>query len=350
MLVGLGAICLAMISGVSENVSTEFPELLRDWFYERRQSEAMVRKVFQDIFGIRSEIRSVKLGSKGYSTATGYHPDNQAGGKVISEVLILPECDPERIFDANNVITHIGDIISVGGSTSTLHTRIALECDGSSNDEMNRPAEPIIRLPYYGLSDLRQVKRWGGVKMEGVGSVAVLNWYVVCTDSRRSQREIIPELSLYETVPVRRGRSIEYVPAFLDNYLLVTRLPNFLSLDFTRFLEEETDMSQWSSMVIFAGMNGIGTRAVELLTQPEGLALLQSIKNIVNQMPAFQLLFRVSNIKLMEETDRGFYKANKIDLFHDPAPIELTPKICWEAHKYAMARLFSSKENLPNTL
>ena len=75
---------------------------------------------------------------------------------------------------------------------------------------------------------------------------------------------------------------------------------------------------------------------MELLTQPAGLKQLEDIKDKVTHLPAFQLLFKVSDF---EPTDEGFHKANTIELIDTPVPIDPDPAIYQKAHEYAMSRL-----------
>jgi hypothetical protein len=176
--------------------------------------------------------------------------------------------------------------------------------------------------------------------MEGVGPVLVPLWSVICTDPNKPWgKELTLSVNNRKKIEVYHEGRFESLPILSDNYLVVTKLPNFLSLDFADILKKEGDVSTLPSMLVFDGMNGIGTRAVELLTQPEGLKQLERIKNEVSQLPAFQLLFRVSDFELTGEGDKAFHKANTIELIDDPVPIDPDPAIYQKAHEYAMPRL-----------
>lgn len=104
--------------------------------------------------------------------------------------------------------------------------------------------------------------------------------------------------------------SIDSGDAFLpaDDFLLVTRLPNFLSPDFENLLQ--LDPSQWPQILVFQGIHGIGTRAAELLLGASGLHALHSINTGRDKTPAFQALFRVTDVDL---TGGGFHKFHKIE-------------------------------------
>jgi hypothetical protein len=172
-------------------------------------------------------------------------------------------------------------------------------------------------------------------------------WSVICTDPNKPWgRELIPAVDNREKIEVYHEGRFESIPSLSDNYLIVTKLPNFLSLNFTDILKEEGDPSTWPSMLVFDGMNGIATRAVELLMQPQGVKLLDSIKNEVSRLPAFQLLFKVSDFEPTDKGDKGFHKAHTIQLWDDPIRLDLDSAIYQKAHDYAMSRLKMAESGL----
>lgn len=139
--------------------------------------------------------------------------------------------------------------------------------------------------------------------MEGVGPVATVNWHYVDTKKRKRIR---PEPG--KRITVKEGDA--YIPR--DNYLLVTRLPNFLTSDFEELLQ--LDPSVWPHLLVFEGNHGLGTRAAELLVGSAGLKALEEAKSELRGATEFQVLFRVTGIEL---TDKGFHRFHKIELVED---------------------------------
>lgn len=120
-----------------------------------------------------------------------------------------------------------------------------------------------------------------------------------------------------------------------ENYLLVTKLPNFLSS------KRQGNPSSWPQLLVFEGNNGLGTRAVELLLQPAGLEGLDHVKSRLQGATAFQTLFRVYDIEL---TTQGFHRFRKIEpLDWAIEPLKVDEHTYEKAHKKAISRLYAEK-------
>jgi hypothetical protein len=116
-----------------------------------------------------------------------------------------------------------------------------------------------------------------------------------------------------------------------EDNLIITRLPNFFASD------SATHPSVWPQIVCLEGSNGIGTRAAELLVQPEGLEALQSLKKRLNGATAFQALFRAYGL---EKTHDGIHRYRRIELREwSVTPLAVTPQHLQRAYATAMARL-----------
>jgi hypothetical protein len=94
-----------------------------------------------------------------------------------------------------------------------------------------------------------------------------------------------------------------------DNYLVVTRIPNFLDPHFTALIEK--DWTSWPWLLIFSGTHGPATKAVELLIEDVGLDVLESINKKLRSARAFQVLCRVGRL---ERDSWGTHKFRRIEL------------------------------------
>jgi hypothetical protein len=82
-----------------------------------------------------------------------------------------------------------------------------------------------------------------------------------------------------------------YLPE--TNYLIITRIPNFLSRAFRT--AEGRHPALWGRLVSIQATNGIGTRAAGLLLTEKGKEPLLAMKRDVGDTKAFQAIFLVSN-------------------------------------------------------
>jgi hypothetical protein len=266
-----------------------------------------------------------------------FHPDNRAGGSAILASLLPPnDRRVSLLFSARKGLRleHGEGLLIAGGPVGCLYSRIAFEFEGHSPKRLVRRSRPIIPLRWYGLANELdpRVKELGRVSyvMEGVGTVFPNNWPLVDTISSR-------------TWEVRTGRAIpgsrpaEQAYQLHDNYLTVTRMPNFLSPAVPKLIRTNTDLESWPQLVNLDGRNSIGTRGAELLTQSEGQTALRDALDATKRFgPSYQLLFRLTNLV----SNGGFSRFSRIS-FVDAHELRLPPSVLSAAHRYAQRRLAS---------
>jgi len=290
------------------------------------------KKLFEKVFGSVGPIHSLSLGEPIYN---GYHRENVAAANALIKPLGLLS-DYKPLVVPSNLRIGIdprGDLVLIGGPVSTVLTQIAWEYSGPEGRALRRPENPIVPLRWYGVSDAKDASiardfpiSW---KMEGAGEVGpTVNWPF--EDTITGMR-IRPEPGEMVTVRVQKA----YVPK--DNYLLITRLPNFLSPDFGELLS--LDPSVWPHLLVFEGSHGIGTRAAELLVSSVGLKALQEAERELRGATEFQVLFRVTgfDLGLNDLTGESFHKFHQIELLDDGVwPLDfLDDNIYRRAHEYA---------------
>ena len=320
-------------------------QFLRDAFGDRLDTERTEREQrhrqypnlrdiefeFSETFGLVGPIQSLSLGRDDYPKV--FHIDNLAAGVALAGPLGLYAANPITTDGGIDALPD-GDLVLIGGPNSTPLTKIAWEFEGPNDRELRRRDNPVIPLTFYGISDSKGLERvaW---KMEDQGNRASYNWPFVCTDENRPYRELRPEYDETRRLPVEWDGRMEEVPTLRNNYLLVTRIPNFLAPNFAETVKT-TAREDWPYLTVFEGNHGVGTRGVALLLTAEGLASLEKLKHSLRGIAAFQQMFRVGDIAL---TPGDFHKPYSIELFDDVAPLDLSESVYLQAHDYAMRRL-----------
>lgn len=293
---------------------------------EQAKIEEKVKDLFGELFGAPDKIRF---------SAEGAHPDNAAAGRALRPVLGMydqpPAIDTGPDSSQLKILTE-GDVVLLGGPASTHLTRIVWEFEGSNNRELKRDPNPILPLRFYGLAEVNNlsVQQCGhvGWRLESVGHIRTINWPFM--DTKKKQL-IVPERGPKKSTYLSdnkieiQGESV-WLP--YDNYLIVTKLPNFLSS------RRQGHPSSWPQLLVFQGNNGVGTRAAELLLQPAGLEALEHVQSKLQGVSAFQVIFRVCDIEL---TKQGFHRFRKIEaLDWAIEPLDIDEKIYDRAHEKAV--------------
>lgn len=315
----------ATITVASKLLFQGYPGLINE-LLEKRERDKEAKKIFREVFGNIGERWSYELGR--LRDTIRIHPDNYAAGKALIEQLALPHSASQVLAASTDLeIDPSGDLVLFGGSNSTRLTMIAWQYEGPNSLELRRPDEPILPLRWYGIADSTdpsvRTDNLIGYRMEGVGPVSTFNWPFV--DTRDGDKRIRPQTGKRITV----NGDAAYLP--VDNYLLVTRLPNFLTPHFKT--QQQFDPSVWPHLLVFEGSNGCGTRGAELLKSPAGLKALEDTKGKIGAANEFQALFRLTDIEL---TPAKFHRFNTIELV-DAEPLDtIDAKTYREAHHYAM--------------
>ena len=331
---------LAAAGGALTGVVLASGKWLEDELKERREiekaqarDEEETKKIFKLVFGHLEEEWSYALGRQDYPNPTGFHPDNRAAGKALVRAFGMLDQKPEsrKPSDPALEIDPNVDLVLIGGANSTPYTQAAWEFDGPSDRKLRRPEKPILPLRFYGLSDatdpeLAQGPRIGWY-LETVGLVDTVNWSYV--DTYNNNKRITPQRGNQIRVT---GKDV-YEP--LDNYLLVTRLPNFLSAKSLA----QSDPGTWPRLVALEGNHGLGTRAAELLKGASGLTALKELRSVGHGLcgaTAFQVLFRVTDLELVGRGRNKFHKFHSIELKPDCVqPLDIDTQLYREAHKKA---------------
>ena len=264
-----------------------------------------------------------------------FHPDNRAGGSAILASILPPNDRRVSLLFSPRKGLRLQDsegILIAGGPVGCLHSRIAFEFEGRAPKRLTRRANPIIPLRWYGLADEtdQRVKQLGRVHyvMEGVGSVFPNNWPLVDTISSRTW-----EVRTGRAVPSPRPADKAY--QLQDNYLTLTRMPNFLSPAAPKLIRTEADAKSWPQLVALDGRNSIGTRGAALLAQSAGQGALNDALDAIKRFgPSYQLLFRLTNLV----TNSGFSQFSRIS-FVEAHEIQLSPALLTAAHRYSQRRL-----------
>lgn len=230
-----------------------------------------------------------------YGPGQGLHPDNLAallatGGSQFwrARKRGMAEIAPEvwGTLDQNLVL--------IGSPTSEGVSRIVFGFAARDNnsDELYRRTDAPLDLPYSMTLDRGDLAIGGTARrfVADRGAVARPNWRITGQiDS------FVPETD-------REGW-------LQTDYLLVTRMPNFLS---------PSGLDQGHHIVSLAGTHGTATRAVECLVDDRNLLRALGSSKVGVGMTPFQAVFRVSGIR--HDPVRGSY-ATRIELAAEPITI-----------------------------
>lgn len=218
------------------------------------------------------------------------HPEHLAGSCPLIEALSLLDETPIVLED--NELQEIdtnGDMILMGGANSTDLSMLAFEYEEVAPRSYIRRPDAFIPLRYYGIADCNYLGLQGPAawNMEETGPVSVVS---------RPFFDIVRQRRLW----LDRTREAEVevegrlFPRLLSNNLLITKLPNFLDPHFKNYAPVDLD-GVVPSIVIFAGNNGVGTRALELLLETSGRSLLTHLATSLRGLNAWQVMLRVSS-------------------------------------------------------
>lgn len=261
---------------------------------------------------------------EGYEEYTGgVHPDNLAAADSLRAPFGLPplrdtlqwKLPTETFVELNRD----GDILCFGGPTSTPLTEVLWEfeeIEPGNHLRLRRCSSPILNLRFWGVSDINETLRYDkiGWVMEHVGPVPGWRWPIV-DDLRPQDQWYVPTDDVPITITDERGDKYTLRRPG-NNYLVVTRLPNFLHSSFAQ-VEKLKDLALgvFPKIVVIEGTNGIGTRAAELLINQQGVSELEKAKERLDDSIAFQLLFRVSGLKPVTDlSSPDFDRFTRIEL------------------------------------
>ena len=294
------------------------------------------REKVEQLLGFNGSALDVSYGSL-LRNLNNYHPDNRAGGSAILAALTNPKelRFPFSFGSGHGIDIHRdNNILVAGGPVGCRYSRIAFEFVGPDSKRLKRRDNPIVPLRWYGIADAEdsRVLELGEVTyyLEGEEKqIYANNWPLI--DSQKSQL-----LTVQVGRSVDRGLVARQAFWLEDNYLTITRLPNFLSWRAANLLESNADLSTWPQLVILDGRNGLGTRGAELLTQPAGEEALRNALQEVGKFAgsAYQVLFKLTCVN----TNTGFSRFTRID-FVDAHEVRMPQNVLREAHAYAQDQL-----------
>lgn len=194
------------------------------------------------------------------------HPDNAECISRLTNVL-------SPIFSDAQVVTTPffdgsldGAFVCAGGALSNSLTRIALQYVFVGDDpaEGVRISDTPFDLKYELVQDVSFARKEFGqaTRSTAGGILTVPNWAII---DRKSGRAFTPRTD---------GTGL-----LLDDYLLVTRVPNITA----------KNIGTHSSITIFSGCHGVGTRSAHLVFEPE--LLRQTVSKISSEY--WQALFHI---------------------------------------------------------
>ena len=293
----------------------------------QKKKEEKARELFEELFGGPGELRH---------SYDGNHPDNAVAEKILRPVLGLYDREPQPDYDGSNrKIDLEGPLVTFGGPNSTPLTALAWEFRGRNKRELDRDPDAVIPLRFYGMSNEKDQSlpryriRYTRADKRSFPTIPWPFMDKMCPDNPVTPK---PGKFLEEIMDQQGETRGVHLP--LDNYLLVTRLPNYLGGD------RQGMPSSWPQLLVFEGNNGIGTRGAELLWQPVGVEALEELKKKLEGATAFQGMFRLS--KIDEDSHRfldielldwsvtplnisreDYHKANAkvLERLHGPAPL-----------------------------
>jgi hypothetical protein len=237
-------------------------------------------------------------------------------------------------------IQRLGDLFVIGGPNSTDECMIAWEYEMPTANALRRKENPTLPLRWHWIVDIEHPAVVDAAPMgyvvDSLGARGAGAWPLVDVnmETGKTKRLLLPEPS--DEIVAVSGRKA-FVP--LHNYLLVTRLPNFLDPRIDQWLE--LDRSQWPHILAIEGTHSIGTKAAELLASSGGLEALTQAEHDVHGATEFQLLFRVTRICT---TFQGIHRFRRVE-FVDAQRLDAIGASTYQlAHMTAMRRLHELDE------
>jgi hypothetical protein len=223
-----------------------------------------------------------------YSGTEKLHPDNLHGLVAASGNAYHDALRNGRLRVEDAILTHAEhDLALIGSPTAEGLSRLLFGYSPDGDPDSLALDQVPLDLPYRWVISKNDVADSAVARrfVTGRGLVERPNWRISTPD-----RIYVPKVDEYGLL--------------LDDYLLVTKVRNYLSRDAT---------DGGFSIISFGGTHGTGTRALELLFKDH--RVLADIADRLQQRPAaFQALFRVSDID--HDRKRGSH-ARRIELADD---------------------------------
>jgi hypothetical protein len=297
---------------------------------DAKADDEAARELFQVLFGFREPGRFDYI--SGRPTYWGsYHPYHRLAGDALAAPLGLRDSRDRPLQQPHGLAQQPkGDKVVFGGPNSTEETARAWGFAGTSHRELRR-VNSSLPLRWYGISAESELGTEEGVVIVyGMGKDRVAetkNWPIV--DVQRgtqlvSDRRSLTADELSALPPLASPSDRARLPT--TNYLVLTRLPNFLDSDFG------TAGMKDSTLLVVSGVNGVGTRAAELLPTQKGLQALEDLSRQVGVGQAFQALFEAYDV---EAAPGGTHRFRRIRyLCSHPLPSD--PDSYEAAHRQAL--------------
>jgi hypothetical protein len=318
-----------------------FYDAMKRIVWEDPASGREARELFRWLFGTTTTHRRTSsdkhrfdyaIGRQQYGGPSHFHPDNWAAGVSVAATLESRNLTVDELRAARGLPLQLeGEIFIAGGPNSTQETSVAWEFEGSSDQELDRREGALLPLRWWGVSNRNDPGVTSaephGYIMEDVGPTKESVWPLIDRLDRSSVLDMIPT-DEYINVDGERLR----VPG--NNYLIATRVPNYLDPGFPTILRRGLP---WPHLLVFEGANGIGTRAVELLSSAAGLQALQDAVDELDGAREFQLLFEA--YAPQRDVISGFHRFSRIRLVAAHKVTNVEDQV-WEGlHNYAQSRI-----------
>jgi hypothetical protein len=261
----------AQVAGASGmvTVSTRAAHWLRA--RARFQDQANVAR---ELLGLQqSELIAYRHDSKHilYSDTEDLHPDNLYGLAAASGNAYVDAQRTGRLCVEDEILTHAShDLALIGSPTAEGLSRLLFGYSPDGDPDSLALDQVPLDLPFRWVISRNEVADSAVARrfVAGRGLVERPNWRISGPD-----RIYVPR--------------VDEDGLLLDDYLLVTKVRNYLS---------RSAIDEGHFILSFGGSHGTGTRALELLFKDR--KILTDIADRLRQRPpAFQMLFRVSDIK-----------------------------------------------------
>jgi hypothetical protein len=223
-----------------------------------------------------------------YTGTEDLHPDNLHGLVAASGNDYVRAQQSGRVRVEEEVRTRSPhDLVLIGSPTAEGLSRILFGYSPDGHPDSLAMDQAPVDLPFRWVISKNEVDELAVVRrfVAKRGLIERPNWRIVGPD-----RIYVPR--------------VDEDGVLLDDYLLVTKLRNYLS---------RSALDEGRSVISFGGSHGTGTRALELIFRDK--AILHEIATQLRARPAaFQMLFRVSDIDHNRSTGS---RARRIELIED---------------------------------
>jgi len=289
--VDVGAVLTVMTEVAGAFGLIEISKRAYNWLKDKARARQETEEV-KDLLGIRREgIVAYRHDSVHalYPRGLELHPDNLAALTALAGSEFARAKDLKSIQQLEVVKTSLkNNLVLIGSPTAEGLSRPTFGYEPDVDMDSLALKSPPLDLPFKWILSKTEIDERAKIQrlVPGKGVVVRPNWRI-----EGEKKLYVPEADSSGFLSV--------------DYLLVTRIPNFLTPD-------ALDAGKY--IVSFGGSHGTATRAVELLLRDQ--SVLRKIAELLLSKPsAFQILLRASSMK---HDERLGTHATKIEVVEGP--------------------------------